>query len=125
MSNCIRLTKNRVIFTADEIDISKVLDFVSSAKYPAVYPDINDKEGLRAMSAYWWFSERNVELHGSYIIVNFGEGHSSHTWRDFRWLLNEIAKMMKKAKYHTFYVRDEFDGFKEVGRLNINFQKGA
>ncbi len=126
MSNCIRLTRNKVTFTADDIDIAKVVDLMSCAKYPHPYPDINDKEGLRAMGAWWWFSKANVYVdpQGRYVTVNFGEGHSSHTWRDFGWLLNQIKDMMKRSVIHTFYIRDEYDGFRSIGPFTVNFKEG-
>ncbi|KKK81234.1 hypothetical protein LCGC14_2815560, partial [marine sediment metagenome] len=77
-------------------------------------------------SLWWFFSYRNVSVDNMGVVVRFGEGQSSHTWRDFDHLLDYIIKpIMKRSKVHVFCTRDECDGFESEERWRHDFYEGT
>ena len=124
MSNCIQLVDNEsVVFTPDEIDVDAFKALVASSKKHDYKQPFTPEIGKA--NCAWWFLETNHHvIDGKGVMIEFGCGRSSHTWRDFRGLLSTLAPLMKKAKYHTFWASDEFDGFKDVFKIKLNFKVG-
>jgi len=56
----------------------------------------------------WYYLKYNTTVNADGVFIAFGRGRSSHTWRDFRWLVNGILKpIMLRDKEHTFVMTDE------------------
>jgi len=124
MSNCIEFRKNsqRVHFTSKQLDIPAFLE--EAAKHrDHEYPfDLGDQ----GQCGFCWFVRSNYELQYALgkpwaIVFYFGEGQSSHTWRDFRWLLHHLNQYILQPKDHTFWLADESDGYREVGYMAVTW----
>ena len=119
MSNCIELYPStaKVLFLPHEIDgvaLKAKLDTI-----PAENPAGEGKD-----SKYWWFlNHQNVKFqdNGS-VQIHFGRARSSHTWRDFRYTINQLLNpYMKSKKFHRFVAGDEYDGFESRFYINVTF----
>lgn len=118
MSNCIDLRNNEVYFSKDEIDLPKLKALVDSV--PQTYDEASKIGGDTEF--VWWFLASNTIMDDNGAFINFGAGESTHTWRDFRSLINRILKpLMLKEKTHTFQANDE--GFPGWGSLIVVFGK--
>lgn len=116
MSNCISLRNNEVFFSKEEINLPKLKALLDSV--PDDYKEASDKGG--DIETAWWFLSKNTVLDDNGAIITFGEGNSTHTWRDFRGLVNSVLKpLMLKEKTHTFRAHDE--GFPGWGSLIVIF----
>lgn len=120
MSNCIELRRSVVLFTATEIELTKFKELIDQSKD-------DDKNKFEDTVKYLvrWFLWRNTEFVTDSVIVQFGEGESSHTFRDFRQTINLVLKpLMKKSKTHTFQAKDSDD---QSGWFNwpVDFFKGV
>ncbi len=118
MSNCITLRNNEVFFSKEEIDMVKLRALLDSV--PKEYDKARSIGG--DIETAWWYLSENTVLDDNGAIITFGEGNSSHTWRDFRGLINSVLKpLMLKEKTHTFRAHD--DGFPGWGSLIVVFGK--
>lgn len=122
MSNCISLSNESVFFKKDEIDLLKLKEVLDATPHTLAECEVLDKtdKGWRAFC--WWFLKDNthIALGDTGAVIKFGEGRSSHTWRDFRGIVNHVIKpLMLKNKVHVFQVEDE--GFPGWGDLPIIF----
>ncbi len=131
MSNCIEIVKgsNIVRFNSDDIDIDKVREYLKRAdqsKGKHVWESGKNAEDKFNDSLWWFFSHSNVSIDDMGVVVRFGEGQSTHTWRDFDWVLDQAIKpIMKRSKVHVFCTRDEFDGFDSEERWAHDFYEGT
>jgi len=121
MSNCIEFVKgsDKVVFLKDEIDVVALKALVDSAAP-------KDKDGGKTPEERdryfaWWFLQQNSIIDSRGAVIWFGRGNSTHTNRDFDGTLMLLAKFMKKAKYHTFFITDEGDGHRRVYREDTEF----
>lgn len=118
MSNCIEIVRGRkVVFLKDEIDIEKFKVLVDSVAGLPAAP--TERDGNIA----WWFLQRNSLVDQRGVVINFSEGRSSHTWRDFEATLEVLKGFMKKPKHHHFVVSDEFDDFRSQSALDVEFSR--
>jgi len=126
MSNCIQIVKgsNIVRFNSDDIDIDKVKEYLKRADQSK---GTGKSEEDRFNDNLWWFfSHDNVSIDAMGVVVRFGEGESTHTWRDFDWVLDCVIKpIMKRSKVHVFCTRDEFDCFDSEERWRHDFYEGT
>jgi hypothetical protein len=107
MSNCIELAKHVVFFKTSEIDVEKFRTFLESI--PEKMPEGHDVD-----NGAWWYLATNTTFMSDGVEIRFGAGRSSHTWRDFRYVVNKILNpYMKGKKGHRFICRDESDGFRD------------
>lgn len=131
MSNCIEIVKesNIVRFNSDDIDIGKVKEYLKRAdqsKDKHVWEEGKSEEDRFNDNLWWFFSHSNVSIDDMGVVVRFGEGESSHTWRDFDWVLNYVIKpIMKRSKVHVFCTTDEFDNFQTEERWRHDFKEGT
>lgn len=131
MSNCIDIIRgsNVVLFKSDDIDVGKVKEYLKRADLPKVlhvFENVKSEEDRFNDSLWWFFSRRNVSIDDMGVTVIFGEGQSSHTSRDFNWVLNCVIKpIMKRSKTHIFCTRDEYDGYLEETRWKHDFYEGT
>lgn len=124
MSNCITLYNHIVVFNNDEIDIAKLFDIIQALPLEVgSFP--KTAEETHQYYCWWFLNSLNVKFNKSKpqifdinevdqkpkydsVTVKFGHGRSSHTWRDFRGLLNNVIKpLIKNEKEHIFIVTDE------------------
>ena len=121
MSNCITLHKNRVLFMYHELDADGLEELLNRAHE---MPPGERSEAEADANAAWWFLQANTVFGPMGVEIAFGQGRSSHTWRDFRWLLRMLSKYVLKAKTHRFLAADESDGFDQTFWLPVDFQAG-
>lgn len=120
MSNCIDIVQGgEVAFMYDEIDIPAFRRLLASAKQ-CDYAGTPSPKELAADVAYWYLSTAWVTDYK--VVINFGWGRSSHTTRSFRATLIHLSKLIKKKKFHTFYVTDEGDGHEQVYKWSVDFK---
>ncbi len=121
MSNCISIRASEVIFTLEELDISGLMTLLDSVRAVTDYHDLDTLSHDQQIA--WWFLAQNTHLlDGGRVSIKFGRGRSSHTWRDFGATLVLLSKFVRIPKRHTFYISDEFDGFKAQAPWRINFK---
>lgn len=124
MSNCIYIVDNEsVVFTPDEIDMDKFKALVASSKQWDCEGEYTEEIG-KANSAWWFLEKNHFVIPGKGVMIEFGRGRSIHTNRDFKGLLWVLAPLMKKSKYHTFIITDEFDGHRQRFKVKVNFKEG-
>lgn len=117
MSNCVQLHKHVVNFTADEIDIDRFAQMLEEHKDHPRTPPVED--------IFCWFLRDNSMVKDGVLTIRFGEGRSTHCWRDLAhtiWLLNPL---IRKQKIHTFLIADESDGFDSVGSVTVSWPHGS
>lgn len=122
MSNCIDFVggSEKVVFLKDEIDVVALKTLIESVKGLPKAPECDSKDNYAGYIAWWFLSRAVVDDRGA--VIRFGcSGRSSHTNRDFDATLILLGRFMKKPKYHTFYVRDEGDGFRRIFREDVEF----
>lgn len=119
MSNCIELHQHVVTIPKDRFDVDSFEKLREKYKNGSKTPDssVGFDEYI-----YCWFLRDNsrVDENGN-LVIEFGKGNSTHTWRDFRqtlWLLNPFFKL---PVVHIFMVADEMDGFDSIGPLTVHF----
>lgn len=127
MSNCIQLYHTRqatdkVVFFRDEIDVEGFKAFLARAERSrSDDPPVEERE--REMA--WWFLQANTLVDHRGAVIRFGQGRSSHTWRDLRGTVDILKRFVKKTKYHRFVATDEADGHRKAFWLDIEFHRGA
>lgn len=123
MSNCIWLGNNVVKFHPWEIDRDKLKSILDNL--PKECPDgINlTLESVIGYYAWWFLKENTIFQKNGIVKIRFGEGRSTHTWRDFRGLVNQVIKpLMLCPKIHTFIAKD--DGWPGRFQIIADFQGG-
>ena len=122
MSNCISLRNREVLFSKDEIDFVKFQVLMDSVPKTFKEAEILDKEDNGNRVDAFWFLDGNVFNLSEGILIEFGNGRSSHTWKDFLRLINIVMKpLMLKEKSHSFKAKSE--GFTSWGNLVVVFGK--
>lgn len=124
MSNCIRFagSSRTVLFRRDEIDVEALKKDIGSAR--AVQYREDRSLGERRADCFWWYLQGTTTLREDGVSIRFGTGRSDHTWRDFKWLLQELSAYVLLEKEHKFVVFDEFDGFAEPFEISVLFKEG-
>lgn len=115
MSNCIDLRDNVVRFTSADIDIDALFVLLGRVS------DTRPSDAQVEENAAWWYLKTCTVLKGDGSVhISFGEGRSTHTWRDFEHLINFVINpLMKRHKSHTFLVKE--DGCRGFGRWTVTF----
>lgn len=118
MSNCIELHNCEVEFTEDEFDVEAYIKVMENSKVSPKAPSLGDNFA-------WFLADNSIvkaNTNGTKsIIIRFGRGRSSHTWRDFRWVVWYLNQFIKKPKAHIFTAADEGDGFDNLFPLEVNW----
>ncbi len=120
MSNCISISRNtKIVRLGDDLlHLGRLTRAITSAKKPEVlYREMTDAE---ATDYYlWWFlTPQNTQLRrdsqGHFLQVAFGDGRSTHTWRDFRGLINFVfPRFLTRPDIranHVFQIMDTDSG---------------
>lgn len=115
MSNAIDLKNNEVEFTSDEFDVAGFAEIHRQH-------ELHTKADLESSDLFCWFIRFNFKYERNKVIIRFGDGQSSHTWRDFAQTINFLKSFMKREKKHTFKISDE-NNFKEYFNKEIIFGK--
>ncbi len=122
MSNCVEIKRQDVWFGAEEIDIPKFRELVDRVNLLPQPPDgLKDRDGYFA----WWFLSSNVEFGLAGLVIHFGRGRSSHTWRDLQGTLMVLGQFMLKPKKHVFRIADELDGFESWGWCKVGWDENG
>lgn len=119
MSNCIDIVRGgEVTFFFDEIDIPAFKSLVASSR-DVGFGNMTPEE-VKIYYA-WWFLD-HAEVTDASVTIRFGHGRSGHTNRDFKGTIKVLSGFMKKKKFHTFFITDEFDGHKQVFKWSLDFK---
>jgi hypothetical protein len=122
MSNCISLRNSEVLFSKDEIDFVKLKVLMDSVPETLKQAELLDKEDDGNRTDSFLFLDGNTIIKPDGVFIEFGNGRSSHTWKDFLRLVNVVIKhLMIKEKSHSFKVKSE--GFTSWGNLVVVFGK--
>lgn len=128
MSNCIILhsPKNRVFFPSAAIDRAGLAKLLTAASEQPLMPlwEPNDSEETSRAKTAWWFLLGAVDFCEEGVLIRFGEGHSTHTWRDFKALLQVLRPFIQHQRSKVFRCSDESDGCRAVYKLNVDFKTG-
>ena len=73
---------------------------------------------------FWWFLSDNVKEVGKEIHIYFGQGRSTHTFRDFIGTVNIINEYYDGEQTVNFIMRDESDAFSKPWKWEIKFKHG-
>lgn len=113
MSNCIQIYNHTVTFTAEEINIHAYRNLMAEAARLGE-PGPVDGTPFNVYIA-WWFLEKNSTVTDEAVTIKFGQGRSTHTWRDFRQLYKRtLPDLLTQSKGHIFKLSSEDDGFCSV-----------
>jgi len=112
MSNCIEIHSNRLELSDTFFNVSAFQDWFNEQK------DTDERGGS---TGFYWFLKRNTEIEENKVVVRVGQGNSSHTWRDFKWLVWTLNSFFTFPFKHTFQVADEMDGFDLVEDVEVSW----
>jgi hypothetical protein len=122
MSNCIEIHNPSVHFSLSEINALGLQSLLSSV---ASYDNSEDLDLLTPdQRMAWWYLTGNTEIVHGHVCIHFGQGRSSHTWRDFQYMLKILSRFIKREKFAIFTVSDECDGYKVKFRTQVEFKTG-
>jgi hypothetical protein len=122
MSNCIYIYNPTVQFKPSEINISGLLSLLNSVKTITDSKDLDLLTPDQCMA--WWYLTGNTSYVNGKLYIHFGQGRSSHTWRDFRGTLRVLSKFVIQPKSNIFTMSDEYDGHKTRFHCIVDFKKG-
>lgn len=111
MSNCIDIHNSR-------LELSKEIFNIPGFKEWFNKQEVKDKGGY---THFYWFLSNNTTIKEDKVIIEIGRGFSSHTWRDFRWLVWVLNPFFIKPIRHIFKIADECDGFDLVESIEVNW----
>jgi hypothetical protein len=108
MSNCVDI-KNPVVRIPNHlIDTAGLRGLIASAEdAPYIHedpPEVKDAKGDRRMA--YWFLDGNVLFTRDEVIIEFGAGRSTHTFRDFEGTIQTLRKFIRGPFSYTFQVSD-------------------
>lgn len=121
MSNCIEICGGgRLSLSYSEFDIAGFRALCERAEKIINRENcVSHEDGHDDERAIWWYMALGQGAHfqgkaDDECVLEFGQSRSSHTNRDFRWLLSVLDKFFKRPVKHHFRVADEYDGFQQV-----------
>ena len=127
MSNCVTIeSRHSVEFRPGQIDSERFRDFLARCEQEVNYNN-RSKDGVdRRLQMGWWFLSSNTtfKIRGGCTIY-FGQGRSSHTWRDFQGTIQLISEFVTADKGWYFIMSNEFDGFASKFKVRVDFRKGV
>lgn len=108
MSNCIQILNPEIRFPYPYFDTQRFA--ICWAQVPDEMPEFDDPK-----NGWWWFLSTNVifEINGDVRIL-LGQGRSSHTHRDLRWTLIQLAKFVLRDTDVHVIMKDEYDNFESI-----------
>ena len=123
MSNCIHFHDPEVFFSAQEIDLPAFQKRCARLRneVPQLMSDGTTQE--REDQNFAWYLSSNSFFAEDGVTIQFGEGNSTHTHRDFRYTVAYLlAPYMRRFKAHTFTLSDEYDGFQDRFKHTVVFK---
>jgi hypothetical protein len=103
MSNCISLNAPPVRLTAMQIDVVALKTLVQRVKDLREPPSCDtDGDGYIA----WWFLSHAQFDGDKMVFIEFGDGRSTHTWRDFGATMLLIGRLARMTFDLRFEVQD-------------------
>ena len=110
MSNCVNITNRNLLLKSPEFDV------VAFKKWYDEQPDKVTHPGgtVEMNSSFWYFIKDNTTFSSNlkWVEIAVGRGHSTHTERDFKWLIWTLNQFVKAPIGHKFGVSNEFDNHK-------------
>ncbi len=102
MSNCIELTGKTVkLLRERDFDLNGLKSLLDSVA------ELRDAPSTNPGYCAWWFLSSATQFDGvGTARVAFGEGRSSHTFRDFEQTMMVLAKFVKRPVKWSFEARD-------------------
>ena len=123
MSNCINFVNPKVFFPCTVLNQAALKAAIEKAQ-----TEINrencvtfEDDGKSDSRCLWWYVS-DVQYNDQGTVIVFGQGRSSHTWRDFQWLLKVLSKFMMQEMELSMQVDDE--GFGRC-RMDVRFKEGV
>ena len=126
MSNCIRIVyKAKISLKPDQVDTEGLRKLIEEAEKKVDDNNCMSKDVRPELKMSWWFLSLNTifKPKGGVDII-FGEGRSTHTWRDFRGALQVLSQFIKVPVQVRFGIKDEFDSYGDIVRVPVNLQDG-
>jgi hypothetical protein len=114
MSNCIKIHNYAVHFYPDEFDIKSFKKEIEEHKSHDI---------LQVEDTFCWFLRDNSSVLTNGVVIEFGQGRSSHTYRDFKQTVRHLSKFMLRDKVCTFDISTEGDGFDQISKMRVRFSK--
>lgn len=102
MSNCINIYNPMFTFTCEQFDIPK---------FQKELENHNHKE-FECEDWFCWFLKENHKIIDDNITFYFGCGNSTHTWRDFEYVMLQLNQWFKQELKLKFELSDEYDNHK-------------
>jgi len=123
MSNCIIFDNPIIQIPVIAVNLHKVKEILALGDVTYKTSPKQNEIGTIAYLAWWFFNSSNVDLAVDSVEITLGIARSSHTWRDFKGLLECIIKpFMIRSYVVTLEIRDECDDFEQVSKLTIDLQ---
>lgn len=124
MSNCISIRDGAVTFSPQEMNLPALLlalEVHKDCKGFELHGRDNEMEWACQNAQWFLVKGRNLEVSTRGVRVTFGDGNSSHTWRDFRGTVLFLNKFMLRTKTHVVSLRDDDMGGGSFGRSTVIF----
>lgn len=125
MSNCVDIEDyEKVLFNSEDINVSALKELIdTSEKEVTPKTSVSDNVDVDKRIA-WWFLNKNTIFYENAVLIHFGEGRSTHTFRDLQSTIIVLQKFMKSEKTHRFLASEEGDGFMSKFYIDVNFTTG-
>lgn len=129
MSNCIHLITYKMTFSASEVDVENLLEQVykhqNHKSNGTTCGSEHSDEAFICRTCYWFLTPKNVCVGGPSLIINVGEGRSTHTFRDFKGTMVLLNRFIKVGLHFTFRCTEEGDGFRHPFDMDVHFKPGG
>lgn len=112
MSNCIEIHSNRLELPGTLFNIPAFKEWFDRQV---------DKDESGMSTGFYWFLKRNTDIEEDKVTIRVGQGHSSHTWRDFKWVVWTLNQFFTANYRHVFQIADEMDGFDLVEGVEVSW----
>jgi len=124
MSNCIEIEqRSKVRFEPWEIDARGLKELIERAEAEVNHDNSVSENVEGKLKLTWWFLSQTQFKRTGAVEIRFGEGRSSHTWRDLRGTFQVLSEFVKLPKHHGFICSDESDGHRTWFRMVVNLQE--
>jgi hypothetical protein len=116
MSNCIQIELSQVTLNSLQFRVRDYQKLIEGHR-----PHLERPHALPADDYVCWFLAQNSSFQDGSVTIDFGCGRSSHTWRDFRWVIWFLSQYFIIPTRHSFVISDESDGFKRKHTVTVNW----
>ena len=125
MSNCIDIEqRSKVRFEPWEIDAEGLRALLKRAEAEVNHDNCVGEDVEGKLKIAWWFLSINTQFKRTGAVeIRFGDGRSSHTWRDLRGTFQVLSEFVKIPKSHGFICSDESDGHEAWFRMVVDLHE--